>query len=179
MKTDKHHLHILIGFWVLAGLVVLGLNGFALLSLLDEPLAGYSSEVREVDRGFREYRELLSHNNENMTTGVEALKQRFATAVPDKEISPEEEKKQTLVEKEKTIRLPTVTLPVLSGMATSRLVSGVEHRMVFLEDGVYAEGDAMQAFTIREISADGVLLAKGEKTWFLKRPEIAYSVNKQ
>lgn len=178
MKTDKHRLQILIGFWTLTGLAILGLNGFALLSLLDEPLAGYSSEVREVDRGFREYRELLSRNDENMTTGMEGLKRRFATAVPDKEIAPEEEK-QTLVEKVKSVRLPTVTLPVLSGMATSRSVSGVEHRLAFLEDDVYAEGDAMQAFTIREISADGVLLAKGEKTWFLKRPEIAYSVNKQ
>lgn len=178
MKANKHRLNLLIGLWVLAGLLVLGLNGNVLLSLLDEPLAGYSPGVHQVDQGFRRYRTLLSLNDGERGAGMEQLSQRFAVVIPEPEPTQEEEK--SVIDKVvETVKMPLVSLPVLSGIVTSRSASGEEYRMALLESDVYAEGEKLETFTIREISADGVILAKGNQTWFLKRPEIAYSVSKQ
>ena len=60
MQQSGSRVQALIGLWILTGLVVVGINGAMLMSLLDEPLAGYSPGVRTADRGFRQYRTLVA-----------------------------------------------------------------------------------------------------------------------
>ena len=109
---------------------------------------------------------------------MDLLVQRFAikTAVVETAVAVDEKKHPSTAEKK--VNLPPASLPVLAGIVISRLASGTESRLALLDDGVFSEGDRLQDLTIRKISADGVLLAKDKKTWFLKRPEIAYSLSK-
>jgi hypothetical protein len=79
MHQSDSRMRALIGLWILAGLMVVGVNGTMLLSLLDEPLAGYSSGVRNADRAFRQYRMRLTAEAEKMTSGMERLTSWFDT----------------------------------------------------------------------------------------------------
>jgi hypothetical protein len=179
MNAWRNRLRIFLGFWIMAGLVVLGINGYALMSLLDEPLAGHSSAVRQVDRGFQQYQRLINTETEKIVSGMELLAHRFAAHTPRVDSSIPVEKKTVETKAEQKANQPTVTLPVLAGIVTRRSSAGQVNRMALLDGGVYSEGEMLQAFTIRKIDAEGVLLAKGKQTWFLKRPEVAYSLSQQ
>lgn len=179
MKAWGDQAKAFIGLWVIAGLIVLGINGRALLSLLDEPLAGHSSGVRLADRGFQQYRQLLSAKAEKISSGMAHLVQRFTASAPTVEHALAVEQKQAPVKETRRVKLPTVTLPVLTGIVTSRSAAGQTHRVAVLDSGVYSEGEQLQNFTIRQISADGILLARGQQTWFLERPDIGYSLSQR
>lgn len=175
-------MQVIIGLWVLAGLIVAGINGYALLSLLDEPLAGYSSGARQARQKFQQYRRLMEAETEKISSGMKLLAEQFSTSAP--KADPAVESKNAIspvlpVRVEKKVNRPTVMLPVLAGIVTSRSTAGRVHRIALLNNSVFFEGEMLKEFTIREISTDGVLLAKGKKTWFLKRPEIAYSLSQQ
>lgn len=178
MKAWGNSVQLFIGLWMLAGLVVMGINAYALMSLMDEPLAGYSIGVRHAQGMFQQYRNLLSAETENMDSGMDLLIQRFAAKTTLIEPSQAADTRQSPSAVEKKVKPPAVALPVLAGIVTSRSTTGAERRLALLNDGVFAEGDQLQDLTIRKISADGVLLAKGKKTWFLKTPDVAYSLSK-
>ncbi len=78
-------IHVLVGLWILAGLVVVGVNGAMLMSLLDEPLAGYSGGVRMADQGFRKYRLLVTVQAEKITSAMDLLMSRFKIGVVEEE----------------------------------------------------------------------------------------------
>lgn len=179
MKTWGDRVKAFIGLWVIAGLIVLGVNGRAFLSLLDEPLAGYSSGVRMADRGFQQYRQLLSAKTEKISSAMAHLVQRFSVNAPAVEHASAVEQKEAPAKETRHVNLPTVTLPVLAGIVTRRSAAGQTHHVAVLDSGVYAEGEQLQSFTIRQISADGILLARGKQTWFLERPDIGYSLSKR
>jgi hypothetical protein len=179
MNAWRHRLQVFIGLWVFIGLVVAGINGYALLPLLDEPLAGYSSGALQASRAFQQYRRLMGAETDKISSVMKILAQRFAISEP--KINPaarlEKEKRPATVEKK--VKRPLVRLPVLAGIVNSRSAAGQVYRMALLDNGVFSEGEMLRDFTIRKISADGVLLTKGKKTWLLKRPEIDYSIVKQ
>ena len=177
MKAWGTRNQIFIGLWVIAGLAVVGMNGFALMSLMDQPLAGYSAGVRQVNLGFQQYRRLLNAETMDLSSGMDRLVQRFAIKAPMVESQEASDKRQPPMKVEKKVKSPPVTLPVLAGIVTSRRASGEEYRLALLNDGLFSEGDMLKNFTIRKISGDGVLVAKGKKTWFLQRPDIAYSLS--
>ena len=178
MKAWGNSVRLFIGLWVLAGLVVVGINAYALMSLMDEPIAGYSIGIRHAQGMFQQYRNLLNAETENMSSGMDRLIQRFAAKTTLIEPSKSADTKQSPSAVEKKVKPTAVALPVLTGIMTSRSTTGKQRRLALLNDGVFAEGDTLQDLTIRKISADGVLLAKGKKTWFLKAPAVAYSLSK-
>ena len=119
MKAWRHRSRLFIGLWVITGLVVLGINGYVLMSLLDEPLAGYSPGVRQADRGFRQYRQLIRDEAEKIYTGMELLVQRFSASVAKIDPLAPVDQKEASAPMEKKIKQPafaTVTLPVLTGI---------------------------------------------------------------
>jgi hypothetical protein len=177
MHPTPNGIRALVGLWVLAGLAVSGLNGHALMTLLDDPIASYSNDMRRVDRGFREYRMLLSAEAQKITAGMEHLASRFGAAAV--EIAPPAlpvppERPQAAAAAPQPLALPT-----LNGILTSRSSSGSDRRLALLDGRVYAEGDRIRDLTVKGITPQGVLLIKGDGTWFLKAPEIAYSLTTQ
>lgn len=180
MKSLAYRHQVIIGLWVLVGLVVASINGYSLLSLLDEPLAGYSPGARQARRQFQQYQQLMDTQTRKISSGMKLLAERFASSPPEAKQKIEGQKQEKPpVKVEKTVNRMTIVLPVLAGIVTRRSPVGQVQRIALLNNGVYAEGETLEEFTIQKISADGVLLAKGKKTWFLKRPEIAYSLSQQ
>ncbi len=171
-------MHVLIGLWILAGLVVVGVNGTMLMSLLDEPLAGYSSGVRIADQGFRKYRMLVTAQAEKITSGMDRLISRFETGVVEEE-KPAIKKPPAPPSIAKKRAPAPVALPTLTGIMTSRSSDGDARRLAVLDGRIYAEGEQLGNLTVKGIARGGVSLVKGGQAWFLKAPDIAYSLTTQ
>lgn len=170
-------MRMLIGLWILAGLVTMGINGYVLMALLDQPLAGYSSAVRQVGQSIRTYQLLMTTKAEKMSFGMDFLSQRFASKAPTATVSPVIEKatSPSAAEKKTSLAAP-VSLPILSGIVTRRSADGGVGRMAFLNERLFSEGDKVGDLVVNQIRTDGVLLARGQTTWFIKAPEIAHSI---
>ena len=171
-------IHALVGLWILAGLVVVGVNGTMLMSLLDEPLAGYSSGVRMADQGFRNYRMLVTAQAEKITSGMDLLISRFKPEVVKAE-KPAFQKRPAPPSFAKKRAPAPVALPTLSGIMTSRSSDGDARRLAVLDGRICAEGDRLGNLRVMRIARGGVSLVRGNQAWFLKAPDIAYSLTTQ
>lgn len=170
-------IHALVGLWILAGLVVVGLNGTMLMSLLDEPLAGYSSGVRMADQGFRNYRMLVTAQAEKITSGMDRLINRFKPGVVEEE--PAFQKRPAPPSFAKKRAPAPVVLPTLTGIMTSRSSDGDAWRLAVLDGRICAEGEQLGNLTVMRIARGGVSLVRGDQAWFLKAPDIVYSLTTQ
>jgi hypothetical protein len=178
MHRLGNRIQALVGLWILAGLMVLGVNGAMLMSLLDEPLAGHSGGVRMADQGFRKYRMLVSAQAEKITSGMDLLTSRFTPEFVREEKPVVQQPPATRSLAKKRAPAPVV-LPVLTGIMTSRSSDGRAGRLAVLDGRICAEGDRLGSHTVMRIARGGVSLVKGDQTWFLKAPDIAYSLTTQ
>jgi hypothetical protein len=178
MHQSDSRMRALIGLWILAGLMVVGVNGTMLLSLLDEPLAGYSSGVRNADRAFRQYRMRLTAETEKMTSGMKRLTSWFDPVVVEEE-QPLLQKTPTSPSLAKKMAHPKVVLPTLNGIMTSRSSDGSTRRLALLDGRICAQGAPLGDFTVKRIARGGVSLAQGDRVWYLKAPDVAYSIATQ
>lgn len=177
MRRWGNRTRVMIGLWILAGLAVVGANGFFLMSLLDEPLAGYSNGVRQADRAFREYRLRVNVEANRITAAMDWLVRRFAPEPVAKETPAVVEIKRAASPAGSARAVPApVALPALSGIVTRRSSDGTVNCLALLDGSLKAEGDTIQSFTVRGISAGGVLLSRGRQTWRLEAPDVAHSV---
>jgi hypothetical protein len=175
MQRSGSRVQALIGLWILAGLIVVGINGAVFMSLLDEPLAGYSPGVRTADRGFRQYRTLVAAEARKITSGMDFLVSRFGHGVEDTE-KPTDRPVPDPPPAVKPAPHPAMRLPTLTGVITRQASDGTAIRLAVMDGRICAVGDRFQNLTIKTITRKGVSLAGKEKSWFLKMPEITYSV---
>jgi hypothetical protein len=148
------------------------------MSLLDEPLAGYSSEVRSADRGFRQYRMLLTAETEKINLGMDLLASWFKPVV----VQEEQSVIQNVSAPQQALRKakpPALVLPTLTGVITSRSTDGTARQMALLDGRMCNQGDQLGTFTVKWITSQGVSLVSGDHTWLLKAPENTYSVATQ
>ncbi len=178
MKLKPGLGRILISCCVLAGLLVVGINGYALLALLDEPLSGYSEGIRTVDRGLLEFRKLSADKSGKVIHGIDRLAGRYTP-----ELSPESSpvSKKVIPKKIVTKRVKALpaSLPVLTGILTGYSTNGSTRRLAMLDGAVCAEGEKLGDLTVEEITIRGVRLNNGEKIWFVKAPDNNYSLSMQ
>jgi hypothetical protein len=158
MHQSDSRMHALIGLWILAGLMVVGVNGTMLLSLLDEPLAGYSSGVRNADRAFRQYRMRLTAEAEKITSGMERLTSWFTPGLWKKKNRYCKNRPLPPSLAKKMAPHPKVVLPTLTGIMTSRSSDGSTRRLALLDGRICAQGDHSK-FHVKRIARGGVSLA--------------------
>lgn len=170
--------HALVGLWILAGLMVVGVNGYVLMALMDEPLAGYSSEVRDVERSLRRYGQLLTAEAQKAISGIDRLASRFAPVAVEPEKPALQKSTARSAAVKQTVDLPVV-LPSLTGIVTSRRTDGTANRLAVMDGRICVEGDRLGELTVTLIDVDGVSLVSDDRAWFLKAPEIAYSLTTQ
>jgi hypothetical protein len=158
-----------IGAWVLAALIVLGVNGLNLTNLLDQPLLGNSKEVKGIRRQWKLLEQLSSLAIKEAKAVAEVdLDSVFAKFEPlstlnvwDSDI----EVGETKAEESGPI------LPVLTGLlSVSDLEGNVESTAVFYGKR-YKEKDEIQGFRIEKIAEEGVYLTKWGTNWFVPAPE--------
>ena len=69
-----------------------------------------------------------------------------------------------------------IVLPVIQGMLKSIDSKGRSHRLVMIDGKVYSEKQKVNGFIIEKISDNGIYLTKHEKKWFVKIPDVKFSI---
>jgi hypothetical protein len=174
MRHKASNRKILIGSWILLGLMILGFNGYKMLVLMDVPLSGYSDSVRSVDRGIRELNHLLAAENEKIEKGLKELSVRYSPKEKMRTVSKKSVPKPMVKRRPK--KKTFTTLPVLTGILTKWTTNGEAKHLALLDGLVCSEGDKVSGLTIEKISTKGIRLNKKGKTWFIEAPGNSYSL---
>jgi hypothetical protein len=115
---------------------------------------------------------------EKITSGMGVLASRFSAVVVEEKkpvVPPLKAAPVAAIKK----ALPPAALPTLTGIMTSRSTDSKARRLALMDGRICAEGDRFGDFTVKRITRGGVSLVRGGQAWFLKAPDIAYSVTTQ
>jgi len=164
---------IIIGLFVLLGLVLLGYNISEFLAIYDTPLVGASYESRLAsDKWLR----LVDLDAEKKNTpwgelienlGIESQIREAVVADDDAfERSMPEQKYESDV------------LPAISGVIRITGSDGKIRSAVIIGKKTYYERDTVDGFYINEINEKGIYLTKGKRDWFADAPGVSYSVDR-
>jgi len=157
------------GAWVLAALIVLGLNGLNLTNLLDQPLLGNSREVKGIRRQWKLLEQLnslaIKEAKAVAEIDLDRLFSRFEPLSVLKAWDTGTEAEEVQTEESGPI------LPMLTGiLSVSDLEGNVRSTAVFYGKG-YTEKDEVQGFRIERIAEEGVYLTRSGTNWFVPAPE--------
>lgn len=163
-----------LGAWVLGALLLVVHNGLSLTEVLDPPLPGYPSEIR----GIRQQWGLLEQVS---SLGPVEAKADFR---PDEDellsriLRTEAPRPESAAAPSAMLRAGRdwVHLPRLTGILATTDGQGAQRFFATLEGVLTVEGQKVWGFTVRKITEEGVVLARGESSWFLKAPTTGYSV---
>lgn len=158
-----------IGAWVLAALVVLGVNGLNMTNLLDQPLLGNSREVKGIRRQWKLLEQLSSLAIKEAKAVAEVdldrVFSRFEPLSVLKAWDTGTEAEEVQAEE------PGPILPMLTGiLSISDLEGNVRSTAVF-HGKRYKEKEQVQGFRIEKIAEEGVYLTKWGTNWFVPAPE--------
>jgi len=158
-----------IGAWVLAALIVMGVNGLNMTNLLDQPLLGNSREVKGIRRQWKLLEQLSSLAIKEAKAFAEVdLDRVFSKFEPMSVLKGWDtgtEAEGVQVEGSGPI------LPILTGiLSVSDLEGNVRSTAVF-QGEQYKEKDQVQGFHIEKIAEEGVYLTKWGTNWFVPAPE--------
>ncbi len=162
-----------LGAWVLGALLLLVHNGLSLTEVLDPPLPGYPNDIR----GIRQQWGLLEQ--------VPSLGPAKAQADFQPDV---DELLSRILRSEAPRPEPTappamgaadrdwVYLPRLTGILATTDGQGAAKFFATIEGILTVEGQRIWGFTVRKITEEGVVLARGKSSWFLEAPATGYSV---
>jgi hypothetical protein len=161
------------GAWILAALVILGVNGLNLTNLLDQPLLGNSQEVKGIRRQWRLLEQFSSLAiREAKAVGDVDLARVFSRFEPLQVLEswdPEAEEVETEAEPAGPI------LPVLTGIITVTDLEGNVRSTAVFNGRRFREKDVVEGFRIERIAEQGVTLSRSGADWFVPAPEGGYT----
>jgi hypothetical protein len=161
-----------IGAWVLASLLMLGHNGLNLADLLDQPLLGYSQEVKGIRRQWKLLEQLgaLTIREAKAVADVD-LDRVFSRFEPVSILTGGDAEPAAKEEKEPSGPI----LPTLTGILSVSDLEGHVRWIAVVDGKRYREGDQVQGFTIQKIGEEGVYLTKWGTHWFVLAPEAEFT----
>jgi len=166
-----------IGAWVLAALIVLGVNGLNLTNLLDQPLLGNSREVKGIRRQWKLLEQLnsLAIKEAKAVAGVDLDRvfSRFEPMSVLKGWDTGTESEEVQAEESGPI------LPTLTGILSVSDLEGNVRSTALFDGERYKEKDQVQGFRIEKIAEEGVYLTKWGTNWFVPAPEGEFSSVRQ
>lgn len=173
MERGARKKRLWMGYSILAALLLLGYNGSKLMTLLTPSLPGLSGEVRKAQQKWDRIRDadslLLKGGDEEID--LDRILAGFTRTYPDKTApvaSCREEKKE----------VPSVPrLPNLAGILLAENIKGRKLWRAVIEGKALSEGDQVKGFTVRKITARGVILAREGKSWFIPAPKVRFSLD--
>jgi len=163
-----------IGIFILLALALLGYNATKFASLYDRPLTGASRESRSASEKWGRLEGLLK--NQGAVTDIkhlnfksnEASSQdvKIADVIPDVRSAP--------LQKE----VSDDVLPVITGMLKTLKSDGRAQIAVIINNRPFSENEIVEGFLIKQITEKGIYLTKGKRNWFVKTPDISYSMDR-
>jgi hypothetical protein len=150
--------------WILAALLLIGLNGFHLMALENQPLVGHSPTIKALRLNLSQYENSL--NAPDLSADDKRLHPiliRYAkppTPAPST-IAPAHDVAAPVVAPER------ITLPVLGGIVQALDQQGRQSYRALLDGRVCRTDDKVGGFVVERISPRGVVLNR-------VRPAVAY-----
>jgi hypothetical protein len=174
MITIGTRKRLCIGGWILLALMLLGHNGFKLMSFLDPELPGQSKVVKVARE---KWQQLENKTSLAMTESFDNinLDRIFANLTP---VSHKQKKRASIPRsqpvKEKKIK---IKLPGLTGVMQISDANGNTKSLAVINGKCLAEGERVLGFTVQEISKEGIILIRGGTSWFVPTPKNNFSVD--
>jgi len=161
----------------LVALLLVGFNGFKLMSFFNPELTGQSRSVKEAMKKWRQL--------ENRVPGtiVEALDNinlnvAFADYTRYTPVSHKQKNRgstpRTQVAKEKTIN---IKLPSLTGILSTTDAHGNTRSLALIDGEYLGEGERLFGFIVKEINEEGVILSKGGVRFSVPSPKVKFSLD--
>jgi len=166
-----------IGGWILAVVILFGVNGFALISLFSPPLVGRSKETRLASQKWIRLENKLSLILEESfdKTDLEAIIDRFSpvlNVIKQQTLQPQAAKSESEAELE-------IQPPILTGIMKISDAHGNHHWFALIEGKRLMENDSVRGFFIQKITDQGVVLSRDGKVWFVPAPEVHFSLDRE
>jgi hypothetical protein len=173
MKISGGRQRLCMGGWILAALVVLGLNLFQFMSLEQQPLVGYSQTVKVLQAQLREF-------DNAAATGVFELKDRMRQIEAGAWFSARRQTTDPPGTAKAAAGTPIadaaeILLPTLSGIIQTLDPRGGTDFHAVLNGRVCRMRDKIDEFTVVKISPDTVVVRRAGRNWILNNPAPYFS----
>lgn len=158
----------------MVALLLLGFNGFKLMSFFNPALPGQSRSVKEAMAKMRQF------EDKGPATLVEALDNinlnvAFAKYTP---VSPKQKKEvstpRTKVAKEKT---NNIKLPSLTGILRTTDAHGNTRSIAVINGEYLGEGERVLGFMVQKIGEEGIILTRGGVRFSVPTPKVRFSLD--
>jgi hypothetical protein len=174
MITIGTRKRLCIGGWILLALLLVGHNGFKLMSFLNPELPEYSRAVKMAREKWQQL-ERRAAQAMIVPLGNINLDRIFVTSanVPNEQKrNVPNPKPQSATEKKIMVKLPSLT-----GILRISDVNGNMRSLAVIEGKNLSEGDRVKEFVVKKIRKDGIILARGGARWFVPLPEVKFSLD--
>ncbi len=157
--------------WLLAAAILGAINGFPLVALEEASMQGDPVNLRAL-RSKLSLLESLSAANMRRLSDKERLQSFFAAYHSPQNYTSTDTTPAVSAEKgdpEQTM------LPRLTGVLQTVGSRGLPHYIAVLDGRVCAEKDEVRMFTVGTITAEGAVVQRAGKQWFLPSPQPYYN----
>ncbi len=177
MKTFRTPQWLWMGGWLAATAILWSISFVTLSELVYRPLppAGVPANQLRMKLQLLEQRLAASV----VRNGGEVL--RNATvflALPADESNLPRPENATIDDPESPKSAAAVSLPRLSGILRTANLQGQEQFLALFEGHVYSLRERLHGLVIEKISAEGVLLSRDGRRWFIPAPEVYFSIQR-
>ena len=158
----------------MVALLLVGFNGFKLITFFNPELSGQSRNVKEAMKKWRQLENrvppTIVETLDNINFNVAFAKYTPASQKQKKEVSPP----QAQLAKEKEIN---IKLPRLTGIFRTTDAHG-NMRSIAVVNGKYlCEGEKVLGFRVQKITEEGIILMRGGAQFSVPAPEVKYSLD--
>jgi hypothetical protein len=158
--------------WILAALLLIGLNGFHLIALENQPLVGHSSTIKVLRLNLGQYESALSapvvSSDDKRLSSILIRYAKPPTPSPIT-TAPSPDVVAPVVAPDR------ITLPVLAGIVQALDQQGRQSYWALLDGRVCRTDDKVGAFVVEQISPGGVVLNRSGRQWHIESPAPHYS----
>lgn len=161
----------------MVALLLVGFNGFKLMSFFNPELPGQSRTVKEAMKKWRQL------ENRVPATIAEALDNinlnvAFAEHTRYTPVSHKQKKKVSTPRsggaKEKAIN---IKLPSLTGILSTTDAHGNTRSLAVINGDYLCEGERVSGFMVQKISEEGIILSKGGVRFSVPTPKVRFSLD--
>ncbi len=154
---------VLSSIWFLMAFLMLIYNAY-MLNLMHKPVSVVPLEVEQLKSKLNRLSFIDSKIEEDKEEEARFIKEMFRNIAINK-------KKELNNTKKEEIRLP-----ILQGILKTISINGKVHMVAVINGNAYIEKQKVDGFLIEKITEKGVYLTKYGKKWFIKIPDVKFSV---
>ncbi len=151
--------------WPFVGFIMLAYNFYLLSQIYKQPEISIP-QLNELKSKLSSFTLIYSKQK----SIVEEKKELFKKFTSLSEHKAQKKEKVTSYIKEE------ITLPVVQGILKSIDQKGKLHKLVMIDGKAYSEKQKVRDFIIEEILDNGVYLTRDGKKWFVKIPDVKFSI---